>query len=1049
MIVVTDEFTAAQNADSAQPVYQVNLVFQDLCASVQGSTITSSGDDASGNYPAVGAINSDHTEINIGAASGADNGVGKSSWKSATSPSVGSPVWLIVNFNRSVTLDRIKVYNRAANPLTSYAVQYYDGTAWVTIAGTPDQIQGTAGGYGTGGYGQGPYGSSDNGGWPGLGHTGGLDVYDLGAPLTLLYTGGNSAALRLIVYGSTSGPAEVVEFESYQVVDITARCTRLQGPDRKKDFKLQQPICTQEVIIVDNSDGYFSFAAPYTPSVSVPLSVTYQLGLLGINLEVNEGFYTTLGPEMIRTFTGSIDSISPTAETAECEIAARDSMKHIINNQDSTGLLQNQDIADCVRYVLNRCGISDYEMTLPVTDILIPYFYASVQTQLSTIQLLIQAAGDAIFYFDEWGNAVMQYYLAATPQQQAYADASAWNSGTLTNIDMLSSPNNVKREWFYLSSFTNWPMTNPVWIAVQPSGPSVTSGILTIANQPNPHGGLYAYYNAAVYTSYPTALSTWDFKISITTGQPGYCYGLVYFYGGTTAIAWEDSGGNYLVSTVGYAFKFLGNGNWSIIRSDYSAGAFTQTVLVSGAYTPGFASLKRVRVTRNNSGDFSVYIEGTLQGSTSSPDATYTSFGGLFLFTTFSDYYDSLRISEIFATAAVDGASAVTNAAAMWLSPVIDRGADLSASGIFNAATTQPSGTAINFFSRVSPDKITWGSWIALTPGQQDGTALQRYEQISFALHCPAEGGQQNIYTTPILYSMSLSWHTGSGQQKWSPTVNFYLTDTNGICTLQQQISDNLGGDSSIINDVAVTSSPLIKEGASTDTQWQAVSGSMTYNSNTQKWGLLTTGVPQVVSASYPLTVPIGTIPIQCIISSGMVPTDMLIVSNDQSGHTITLGSSTGTARGTVYFSFLNPTEPIITLHITTAGNITDLRICGPILQGIQTPYQSLASDAKSIAIHNRRHQDIQNDYFRDGSITDIVAARIIANQAYPTEYIPKFEIFPPRVNMQPGDRINVVNGQTGVSADYYVVGFSRSVEISDKNASAGMSLVLMEIPIA
>ena len=56
MIQCSPEFLAAQSADVAAPAFQVNLVLSDYAAAAQGATATSSGDDASGNFPAGGTV---------------------------------------------------------------------------------------------------------------------------------------------------------------------------------------------------------------------------------------------------------------------------------------------------------------------------------------------------------------------------------------------------------------------------------------------------------------------------------------------------------------------------------------------------------------------------------------------------------------------------------------------------------------------------------------------------------------------------------------------------------------------------------------------------------------------------------------------------------------------------------------------------------------------------------------------------------------------------------------------------------------------------------
>src|SRR6185312_5711844 len=137
---VSAAFKAAQKAEVNLPFSQVYLVLGNYANSAAyGAVASSSGYDASGNFPAAGAIDGDRTEINVGAASGADNGVGKSSWKSAAIPSTGGLAWLQIDLGVIRTFNRLKVYHRNGHGISSYYVEAsVDGTAWDIIAATSD-----------------------------------------------------------------------------------------------------------------------------------------------------------------------------------------------------------------------------------------------------------------------------------------------------------------------------------------------------------------------------------------------------------------------------------------------------------------------------------------------------------------------------------------------------------------------------------------------------------------------------------------------------------------------------------------------------------------------------------------------------------------------------------------------------------------------------------------------------------------------------------------------------------------------------------------------
>ena len=379
--------------------------------------------------------------------------------------------------------------------------------------------------------------------------------------------------------------------------------------------------------------------------------------------------------------------------------------------------------------------------------------------------------------------------------------------------------------------------------------------------------------------------------------------------------------------------------------------------------------------------------------------------------------------------------------------------------GIFQLAAVTPGATSVSCYVSGSADKITWGSWIAATPGQTDACPNLRYELIKIVFYDTGTIAAGNL-TTPLVYSVNLNWYTGSGQQKWSSNINFYLTDSNGIQDLQQQIGDSLGGDSQIINDVAVTAAPLILDTTdAASTQWQATAGSLsagTYSPGPPpSWvGTYTASATAAnVSASAPLIVAVGTVSFICVVEGGMNIANMNSTPvGFSAGATITNGCinlTSGTAVGSAYISFISPTTPVLTLVITTAGTITNLLLSDYGYTNLNTPYMSIANDQQSINRYKRRHQDIENDYVQNSVMTGTIAARVISNQKNPIEYIPSFKIFPPVVNMQPGDRVNVTDEITGIADDYYVVSFSRKASVSEGQASVSMTAILSEVPIA
>ncbi len=224
-ISVTNAFKTAQAADANILISKVQLVLGNY-ASAPGysSTASASGSDGSGNYPASGAIDGDRTEINVGAATGADNDVGLSSWRSATAPSV-TPQTLDVTFTQSRTVNRIKLYHLSWN-----------GSAYVDFASTSDLAIGTT-----------------------FVTTGTLDTIDFPDVTTTI--------IRLTINDTqvAADKANVVEIEIYRLLDITSRIKGI-SIKRQRDYKLANPLAATLQLNCINDDRFFSI--DYTPTAA-------------------------------------------------------------------------------------------------------------------------------------------------------------------------------------------------------------------------------------------------------------------------------------------------------------------------------------------------------------------------------------------------------------------------------------------------------------------------------------------------------------------------------------------------------------------------------------------------------------------------------------------------------------------------------------------------------------------------------------------------------------------------------------------------------------
>lgn len=901
MLDVSATYLAAEIADIAQLAKAVYIYRGNYASSAAfGASASSSGDDASGDYPAAGAIDGDCTELNIGPASGADNGVGLSSWKSASTPSGASPVWLEVDFGATRTFNYAKLYNLAADPLTDYALQYWDtGTsAWVTFAGTSSRSA-------TPGY------------------TGGLDVYDLAAAASDVGAAGSTITttkVRVLVYGTTnSDAAQIVELEIYYKVDVTDRCTSIRV-DRQRDWRQVNPMAASVSLQFDNSDRFFSPA--YTPTAAETAAGFFNQELdAGLRIQVQLGFYysgapyyeigfgeggfgagpfggATIGPqanpEIVNSFIGTIDEIKTRSKTGVCTITGRDRMKDVINETWSTRLKYGIDIGDAIKYCLNICNISDYEMSIDTTGLVVPNFFSFEQTMFSVIQQLVQAAGLAQFWFDENGNAKFQNLLATSD-----------------------------------NSHTTLTLANPAF-----------SGFYTIGTSSwvNNTGGSLVFTNLGIAAYATTNTTCWKFNADMQPPSPlSYWGASIYLMASSDGSGGSVNGDYYLyfrydygASTYSISFYYNNGSVWTpiTVTKDFS-GSHTYTIYRAPSTAGGVEWL--------------IYMDNTLlisyhETSPTSTTGTYFVVANDDGTMTFSDYGE--LSAELSLTSYDD-----TTKTLYFTSASIDQGASISAESLLSVSMI--AGNApITWETRTSSDGATWGSWTAVSIDSiaQSGpiaSTAARYIEYRYYF---VVGSSVPLW---VNYYVTVSWSLSAA----AGTVRALSYDSS-LCDVQEQVSDSLGGPTSVVNYFEVTASPVILTGTNADVQWQ---GSTGYPGN-------------VVSASNPLVLYTGTTYIQAVVSGGMD------ISRMTGTNPAAVQITWGTAAGSVEVSYVHPTKPIIKLTVTTAGTITQLNLIGQSYGSGPAPISVTAGDSSSQSKYRRRTNQINNNFITSPAIAQLIA---------------------------------------------------------------------------
>jgi hypothetical protein len=988
-ISVPSLFTDAQNADVNQIATKVQLLLGNYAsAAAYGTTVVSSGDDASGNYPASGAIDGDRTELNIGAASASDNDIGLSSWKSAVAPDT-TPQTLTFTFSQSRTINRIKLYHLANHGLKTYKLSYWNGASWVDFAATSDIVTG-----------------------------GQVSITTLGTLDTVDFPDISTTKLLLTI-SHTQVPTEVtnvVEFEVYRVVDITTRVKSV-SVDRSRDYKMAQPIASQVSLVLDNTDRFFSFS-------HVPTSAEITAGFVNSELLPNIGVVVQMGFELVGVqtlatqFTGLLDKIVVKPSSREAEMVARDYMKPLINKTISTKLKTSTDISNLIKYLLNLGNISTFETSVDTSGIVIDNFFTSSETIISTIRNLVQACGDAGFWFDETGIATFKMWLNSVPLNHIDTVNADFNAGTLLqNITDGITANSFTRRWFLLDDFEDGNyVSNPHWsvIAGNPAEWSVYHDAFSYRLR---------YWNVGpgavgdtLRMSYATgaALNTGSWHFTFRYDPTPYTSGQfqMYFLGNA--------------STNGY-FIWCTGAELRLCKGTYSVNS----VLGNYYSTQNDGSFHTILVTRDGSGVMNVYLDGTLRiTATDTAYSTGLSTIDLVLVTAlpsgplgilWDDFYYSREI--------LTPSLPITRVQSIFESQVVDQGATINIEGHLEATLVVPSGCSAAWYTATSADGLTFDAWQPVLLNGPIISTPKRYIKYRVVFTVPQDtypAGNANL-STPTVYDVTIYWFVNSGTSKFPTLASFTFTYEQNLFDIAQELTDSLGGDTAIINDVLVQARPFILTGANSDTQWQA-----------------TVNVPAVpVSAGAPINVVAGqTLTYRPNLNAGMDITNMAGAS--PSAAVVTFG---GGAAGTWRFASIHPTKPVLEITITTGGTITDLRIIGKVYSNSTAIEQQRFIDSLSDKLYGNRQQSISNQWIINKVIALAVATRLVENYKVPFSIISSLQVRP-TFSVQLGDRITVIDTNADVNADYIVAGINHKIAASMDAAQVSTDLTVIKIPI-
>lgn len=969
MLTVSEDFTEAEASDVNKPTAKVYLVLGNYATSAFGASASASG--AAANYPASGAIDGDRTELNVGPASSADNDVGQSSWRSTVAPST-TPQTLTIDMGQSRTVNRIKLYHLSSHALSSYKIESSpDNSAYTLVNKTTDQ----------GGT---------------ITTTNEVDTIDF-SDTTCRY-------LKLTISGTVVGAdmANVVEFEIYRLVDVSSRVLSVRV-SQARDYQLNNSMPSTTSITLSNTDKFFS--PGYGPLSSETDFINDELKP-GIGLIVKYGFDYTGSQEYVQNFIGSIDkfTIKPIART--CVIEARDGMKVTFNKKVSTKLKTNTDLANLIIYLLNQANISTWETDVDTTGIVIDYFFTIEQTIIEGLRELVEASGDATFFFTEQGIATFRSYLNSTALNHTDTSQADFEAGTETNIDTTTEPGKLTLKWFKIDDFTDSNFTSdPVWTQIVNGAGNntwaVVSQILTCPYDSG-SGGLDVQHLTTPFTS---VTGSWEIKLkgsnSSTTPR---------FYFMSSGVVYTGSSGRPLNNSYYVSYNSAGQLNLGKVVSG------TDSNLGGTVSVTGDTNFHTIRVTRNSSGTIDVYFDGVFKLSVSDSSITTSSAVSCSVSqgsagsptASFDDIYWS-PVVEASEVVAVDGE---------FVSETIDQGASVATEGVFQTTQIVPTNTTITWYTATSTDGMSWDPYVAVTPGAAIGSTVRRYLRYKAVLTTTS------YLISPTITDVTVNWTIGTGSVKYPSSVSFTF-DENLNMDLDQVYADTIAGGSSIVNSVAVKAEPLVLDGADTDVVWQG-----------------TTGTPPVdISVSNPLGVTSGQTLTYRIAVNGM-DTSFMSGANPAAA-AITFA---GGGAGSWVFSSIHPTRPVLVITITGTGTITNLQVQGKVFNSDNTLLEATDSDTNSIQEFGERKAQLSNKYIVNSATAQSIATKIIENLSDVTTYTPQVKVRP-TFSIQIGDRITLIDENLDIQEDNLVIGIEHNLSSSLTSADAHTILKLLKIP--
>jgi hypothetical protein len=1003
MFSVSNDFKNAESSDVNKPIYRVYLVSNNYLLPAKYNDVTFDSSNVSlADWPAAGLVNGDRTGINAGPASGADDDIGLATWKD-NNPGDGAGY---IKYDISYHLSSL--YSRLINRIK---ISYYDdGTGYVNFAPYSYEIRG--GRFHTPNLATNVLAATSN-----LGES--LPVYsfipnyrfeiiDFPTDLDIWQIQWRQIVSAHPGYGQHASYLNSLEL--YFKLDVTDKVISFKS-DRARDYSLKNPLAAGCEITFDNSDGFFNFNTPVIPPD--------QYLIPGMEVIVQSGFNTANGLEYVTIFNGWIDDVSMRPADRTVKIQARDRLKFLTNSITSCKLKSSISIENAIKYICQLSNIAEGEIDLDATSMNIDYFFTDNENSLDVIRALVEAAGDALFYIDEYNHAWFKCYLDFVYQSVFISSQSDYlnNYASVVNIDFYSVGGQITPQWSVMENWedVDWS-SNPAWnlLTYSPLAPTynTVNDTYGVAGRMICNPGLTGM---GVIDAGHKLYGTWFFRFKATSYVSGFSAFII------------SDGTRYSTALMNNSYYVQFSVQNNTITIYKFIGSYTP---ISSVVSYTFdANWHYVNIQRNSETNIiSVYIDGFLRVQ-STADNSITSNNGFALVTLASNSgacdmrFDDLMFST-YQTMTAQGSSTL----AFYVSNVYDQTATVSEEGLMIVSTANSVVTKVIAYTATSSDGVNFDAYVQIGTNGQILSTMKRYIKFMIELYTAYNTtGTLNDYALPTVFDVTLNWKIKINHSlKYPTTVSKVLRREDMLLDIEQAMSDSLAGDTSIINDVVVESNLMSLQGADTDTMWQG-----TVNNP-----------PVSVSGSNPYNVVNGTVYRFPISIDGGMDVSRMSGANPAAA-VVTFGSS---ATGSWVFTKINPTRPVLQITITHSGTITDLRLIGKHFESTNQIQSASASDAVSIIMNGKRSVTVNNKYINNVNNSQTIATKIVANFKDPIPYLLNCKIRP-CYSLQVGDRVTIIDDSIKLNADYLIAGISHNVSVSLTGSDASTDLNLLKIP--